>query len=215
VRRYRLIVQPIASPRHTIILLAILTVLSLATSRANTPGATPDRVILYASVIGGELLLLRYVSKGLRGLTLTELIGRRTLIDVVIAAAFWFGARYLLFLLRHTIGLGDDHTSHLLPSGIVESVLWIGASITAGLVEEVVFRGYLQRQFAAWCHSIVAGVILQAIMFGAAHGYQGVRSMSLIAVYGLMFGVLAWWRRSLVPGILAHGWTDIFSGLSQ
>jgi CAAX protease family protein len=207
-------VEPIASTRHTIILLAILAALSLATFRANTPGVTPNRVVLYASVIGGELLLLRYVAKGLRGLTLSELIGRKTLIDILIAAAFWFCARYALMFVRHVIGLADDHTSHLLPSGIVESVLWVGASLVAGLVEEVVFRGYLQRQFSAWCHSVIAGIVLQAIAFGAAHGYQGMKSMSLIAIYGVMFGLLAWWRKSLVPGILAHAWTDVFSGLS-
>ncbi len=206
--------QPVASTRHTVILLAILAAISLATFRANTPSASPNRVALYASVIGAELLLLRYVTKGLRGLTLNDLIGQKSIVDVLIAAAFWFAARYFLLFLRDAIGLADDRTTHLQPSGIIESVLWIGASITAGLVEEVVFRAYLQRQFAAWCHSIVAGVILQAIVFGAAHGYQGLKSMSLIAIYGLMFGVLAWWRKSLVPGILAHAWTDIFSGLS-
>ncbi len=37
--------------------------------------------------------------------------------------------------------------------------------------------------------------------------------MITITVYGALFGLLAWWRRSLRPGMIAHAWTDIFSGV--
>lgn len=208
------VVQPIARTRHTIILLLILAVLSAASSGANKPGAKPNHAILYVSVMVGELLLLRYVVIGLRGITLRELIGRAKWIDIIIAAAFWLAARYALLLLRRALGAADDRTSKLMPNGVAESILWILLSITAGLVEEVVFRGYLQRQFAAWLHSNAAAVVVQALIFGVAHGYQGVKSMIVVAAYGVLFGLVAWWRKSLVPGILTHAWTDIFSGLS-
>jgi hypothetical protein len=29
---------------------------------------------------------------------------------------------------------------------------------------------------------------------------------------GLLYGLLAWWRKSLRPGIVAHAWSDIFGG---
>jgi hypothetical protein len=34
-------------------------------------------------------------------------------------------------------------------------------------------------------------------------------------VYGLLAGVLAYWRRTLRPGILAHAWQDVAAGLLQ
>ena len=77
-----------------------------------------------------------------------------------------------------------------------------GVSIVAGVCEEIVFRGYLQRQ-------LPIGVASQAIVFGVSHGYQGVRSIINITVIGLLFGVAAKWRRGLVPGMIAHAATDI------
>jgi hypothetical protein len=37
--------------------------------------------------------------------------------------------------------------------------------------------------------------------------------MARIALYGVGFGALARWRRSLAPGIVCHVWTDLASGL--
>jgi membrane protease YdiL (CAAX protease family) len=85
-------------------------------------------------------------------------------------------------------------------------------SVTAGFCEEIIFRGYLQRQFAAIANSMPLGVLLSAVVFGASHGYEGASRMILIAIYGLMFGVLAWWRKSLRPGMMAHAWHDALSG---
>ncbi|PYX43065.1 MAG: CPBP family intramembrane metalloprotease [Acidobacteria bacterium] len=66
------------------------------------------------------------------------------------------------------------------------------------------FRGYLQGQFTAWTGSAYAGLVLQALVFGLAHGYQGARLMTVIAVFGCLFGLLAQWRQSLRPGMIAH-----------
>jgi hypothetical protein len=36
--------------------------------------------------------------------------------------------------------------------------------------------------------------------------------MFLIFIFGLLFGLLAWWRKSLRPGMIAHAWHDSLSG---
>jgi hypothetical protein len=86
-------------------------------------------------------------------------------------------------------------------------------ALTGGICEEALFRGYLQRQLIAFTGSVPVGLILSAIVFGAGHAYQGVRSAALIAIYGLMFGLLAEWRKSVRPGMIAHAWQDTLSGL--
>ncbi len=91
-------------------------------------------------------------------------------------------------------------------------MVWFCSSATAGFCEEIIFRGYLQRQFAALTRSTLAGVLLSAIVFGASHGYEGAARMLLIGIFGLMFGLLAWWRKSLRPGMIAHAWHDALSG---
>ena len=101
----------------------------------------------------------------------------------------------------------------LLPHGVAEIALWIALSVTAGICEEAIFRGYLQRQFMAFTGSAPAGIIISAAAFGAAHLYQGYRMGILIGLYGAMFGILAHWRGSVRPGMMAHAWQDSVSGI--
>jgi membrane protease YdiL (CAAX protease family) len=98
---------------------------------------------------------------------------------------------------------------------VLEGLLWGALSATAGFVEEVVYRGYLQRQFAAWTGRPRLALVLQAVVFGVTHGYQGVDACIRITVFGLLFGVVAAWRRSLRPGMMAHGLTDLVAGLCR
>ena len=77
------------------------------------------------------------------------------------------------------------------------------------------FRGYLQRQFIGWARGRVAtGVLASAVVFGSAHGYQGVLSMVLLSVFGVLFSLLALYRRSLRAGIFAHAGHDFVAGLA-
>jgi uncharacterized protein len=105
--------------------------------------------------------------------------------------------------------------AQLAPSNNEEIAAWILLCIIAGFAEEAVFRGYLQRQFTAWGRgSIAAGVVFSALIFGLAHGYEGARGMFLITVFGVLFSLLAIFRSSLRPGIIAHSLQDLFTGLA-
>jgi membrane protease YdiL (CAAX protease family) len=77
----------------------------------------------------------------------------------------------------------------------------------------VVFRGYFQRQFEAFTGSKWLALCLQAVLFGISHGYQGAQACVKIAIFGALFGLLALWRGSLRPGIIAHAGSDILSGI--
>jgi membrane protease YdiL (CAAX protease family) len=101
----------------------------------------------------------------------------------------------------------------MLPQSRLEIFLWILTAITAGICEEIIFRGYFQKQFCAWTGNVPAGVLLSAAVFGAGHIYQGWRPAIIIAVYGLLFGILAEMRKSLRPGMITHAWHDGFAGL--
>ena len=79
--------------------------------------------------------------------------------------------------------------------------------------EELAFRGYLQRQLTALTGHTWIALLLQVTVFGIAHGYQGVRNCLAIAIYGALFTLLALWRKSLRPGMIAHACTDIAGGL--
>jgi hypothetical protein len=53
----------------------------------------------------------------------------------------------------------------------------------------------------------------KAGLFGISHGYQGLEACVKIAIGGALFGLLALWRSSLRPGIVAHAGTDILGGI--
>ena len=84
--------------------------------------------------------------------------------------------------------------------------------MAVGFCEEIIFRGYLQRQLAAWTN-LPLGMVLSAALFGLGHRYQGGSAQIVLAFYGLFFGILAEKRKSLRPGMIAHAWHDAFSGL--
>jgi len=84
--------------------------------------------------------------------------------------------------------------------------------VTAGICEEMAFRGYLQRQFHALTGNVAWAILLQALVFGIAHGYQGWRNVVIISVLGVLFGVLAAWRKNLRANIISHAFGDFWSG---
>ena len=100
----------------------------------------------------------------------------------------------------------------MLPHTWTERVAWGLVSLCVGVSEEVVYRGYLQTQLAAFTGHARVAMVLQAVLFGIAHGEQGASAVARLAIYGLAFGALARFRRSLLPGIACHVWTNLASG---
>jgi len=192
--------------RHTFIVLAILAIVAAAGYSANVQhgaGAHVNRLALYTTIVIAQAALLRYVLLGWHA-PLRELTGGFAWYDPAIAAVLFFAIRYASIFMHRVLGGVDDHTSFLRPQTPVEIAVWIVVAIVAGISEEIVFRGYLQQK-------LPLGVFAQALIFGISHGYQGVRSVINIAVIGLLFGVVAKWRRSLVPGMIAHAATDLMA----
>jgi membrane protease YdiL (CAAX protease family) len=187
------------------------------------------RIAQYAFTILLELFLLLLVWIGLRlkRTSMREIIGGRWstpeefLMDVVIAFLFWIAAFAVLAGLGYLLGLvkpaqveeAKKLASLLAPRSVAGLCMFILLSVVAGFVEEIIFRGYLQRQIGALAGNIWIGLVVSALIFGGGHGYEGTRRMVLIAVYGAMFGALALWRRSLRPGMMAHAWHDSFQGV--
>ena len=215
-----------ASPLCTFLLLLALAAYtvwsSLHTGRLRA-AEHPNRVALYGVTLLFEWFLFALVAIGVRGreTTLGTLVGERwssfraAVRDIAVAAGFWLASIVLLGIFGFLLGLRgvDRNLSYLLPSGPLEMGLWIVLSMSAGICEETVFRGLLQRQFALWTGNATAGLVLSAAAFGAGHAYQGWRRAVLIGLYGCMFGILARWRRSLRPGMMAHAWQDSVSGI--
>jgi uncharacterized protein len=89
-----------------------------------------------------------------------------------------------------------------------EALAFLVAALTAGFVEEFVFRGYIQRQCQALCGSMIPASILQVFIFTQGHFYQGWIRLVPVLLIGVLLTIVALWRRSLIPGMIAHGFGD-------
>lgn len=216
---------------HTVLLIAMFLVVAAggaslqqhAAAKGHDLPSAPNPALVYLPLIAMEWGLVLYVWKaGLRrtGTSLRELIGGRwgTARDVAFDALLAFG----LWGVWTLIDLGWDRVagpghaasvSPLLPHRPLEIALWVALSMSAGFSEELVFRGYLQRQFHALTRSAAVAVIAQALLFGVSHGYQGLAACLKIALFGVLFGTMARSRGSLRPGMIAHAWTDVAAGI--
>jgi membrane protease YdiL (CAAX protease family) len=222
--------DPVAPWRHSLTLIAVFVTLALAGAlfQQKSSGAPPLQphasvLPLYASLLIAEWGLFLFVWKrGLQhtGARLSDLIGGRwasprdVLVDLTIAVAM-YGA-WTLVIEGWDRLTGPAHAASIagyLPRGPFESALWVLVSLSAGFCEELVFRGYFQRQFSAWTHSRWVGLALQAALFGISHGYQGAADCAKIACFGVLYGLVAVWLGRLRPGMIAHAMTDIMSGI--
>jgi len=184
----------------------------------------PNRVVFYLVTMLWEWCLMAYVLFGARrhGTPLREVLGRKwsgakdVFRDLGIALAFWIVALIVLGIVAHLLHLQQmgQNVRFLGPEGRLQIALWVMVSLTAGICEETIFRGYLQKQFICWFGNAFAGIVLSAAIFGAAHIYQGPKATVVIGVYGLMFGILAWKRGTVRPGMITHALHDTFSGLA-
>ncbi len=226
--------QLIAPIWHTIALI-LLFLLNSYYSATHLPtmhdGPPSERTLMlqYGVTIGFELflLLLVWVGLALKGTKMRELIGGRWatiedfLLDLALAVGFVVVAIVGLALLSAALGMRNPSqvsevkrlANMLGPQSRASMGVFILVSCTAGLVEEILFRGYLQRQLGAITGNINIGLIASAILFGLGHGYEGARRMVLIALLGAMFGGLALLRKSLRPGMMAHAFFDSLQGV--
>ena len=217
--------EPIAPAWHTVVVLLVLLGFSaLSAYKAALPGVkTHSRISGYILAMAMEWGLVAFIWYAVkrRGTGIRELIGGRWAGFADFFRDFGIGIAFVIVcgfgvtgVVTHLLkAQRPPGVRNLLPQGPTEIAVYLLVAATAGFCEELIFRGYLQRQFTAWTGAASAGLVLQGIVFGAAHGYQGWKMMVAITVYGITFGLVAMWRRSLRPGMIAHFMQDGLGGV--
>ena len=207
---------------HTAAVLGALAAL-VGLSVVRPHGGEGHRLVHYVVAAAFEWGLTGWILMGcrMRRESVWSLLGeftaswRTVLRDCGLAIGFLVTANVVLGLLGRWFGATTNGAlRNLLPRTAMETAAYLCLTVTAAFCEELIYRGYLQRQFTAWTGSAGIGLVLQGIVFGACHAYQGRGMMLPIAVYGCLFGLLAMWRRSLRPGMIAHLVQDAVGGLA-
>jgi len=104
-----------------------------------------------------------------------------------------------------------DRFSLLIPSTPAEGRAWIFVSITAGVCEELLYRGfvgfYLGRWMPLWTVAVVGSLV-----FGIAHLYQGPKNAVRTALVGALHWALYLITGSILPGMVLHTAIDLQGG---
>lgn len=85
-------------------------------------------------------------------------------------------------------------------------------SCTAGICEELLYRGFLTWVVAAYT-GLVAAVIIVSVCFGAAHAYQGAKGMVKTGIVALIMSGIVLLSGWLIPAMVTHALVDIAGGV--
>jgi len=187
---------------------------------------TREKLSLYGSTIAFQWVLTGVVAwRALaRGLTTTQLgLGRQLspgLVLVALAGAGLLGAFQWLNLRRvsrmsgPTPDLMRKLAERLLPRNTLEFAPYCALSLTAGVCEELLYRGFAM---AALCRVgmptwIVA--VITSVLFGLAHAYQGKSGIVGTALMGFVLAGCRLWTRTLIPAMVWHSAVDLAAGMA-
>ena len=139
-----------------------------------------------------------------------------SVLAVLAAAALWVSQVRALGRLsaekRANLRQRLGHLLPLAPHTTAEYRWWLCVSITAGICEELLYRGFLVWALQYWAGLGWAAVI-SIVVFGAGHAYQG-KDVVRPTVAGAVLQGIALLTQSLVPGIVVHAMLDVMSGTS-
>jgi membrane protease YdiL (CAAX protease family) len=110
------------------------------------------------------------------------------------------------------IRLGNPDVEKYSPHTRSELGWWMALSVTAGVCEEFLFRGYLiwafQPMFGLW-----GAAAFSAVVFAFAHAYQGVKGILVTGIVGSLLTLVVLISGSLLPAMALHALIDIGQGL--
>jgi membrane protease YdiL (CAAX protease family) len=178
-------------------------------------------VKIYLTAICMDWALLYYCWVGVheRGGTWRTLAGERGRSAMALAADACIGLAACVAIDGASSGvawlLGPNaarSVDSLLPKSGIEVLVWAAACVTAGVCEELGFRGYVQRQLRAFTGSTALAVIGQGLVFGIFHLYQGWKNVIVISFIGILYGLLALRRGNLRANVVSHAMMDFWDG---
>ena len=188
-------------------------------------GEPADRVRLYV-----QTLILEWVALAVLGTT-WYMLGRPVSdLGFVTSMGSGFGigigvlvlaTAYLVFSWRAALQMTHEEKAkqrksfgtlvHFLPQTDRDYRHFISVSLTAGIVEEILYRGfvfwYLLQLMPIW-----AVIIVSSVAFGLGHSYQGIAGMVRVTLIGLAFGLFYVLTGSIWLPMLAHAILDVLQG---
>ena len=104
------------------------------------------------------------------------------------------------------------HVEPLMPRNRRELHWFYGLSLTAGICEEVLFRGFLVAALTPTL-GFWGAALVSTLAFGYGHIYQGgLYGFVRTAIIGAIFMLIVYWAGSIWPAVLLHAVMDFVGG---
>jgi membrane protease YdiL (CAAX protease family) len=154
--------------------------------------------------VSGEI---SWLDAGSRGGAIMKGITAGLLIAILLPAVLAMRSEKI----RAKAGKAAKRLAFLLPSTRDERAWWWAVCITAGICEEIVYRGFLLHYFHTlpFHLSLTWALVVSSMIFGIGHLYQGVGGGVQTAVIGFVFGTMFVMTGSLVLPIVLHAVMDL------
>ncbi|MBT8104286.1 MAG: CPBP family intramembrane metalloprotease [Woeseiaceae bacterium] len=167
----------------------------------------------------GLLLILWLVNdRPFAALGFTRDIGAGFLIGLALTVVM------LIVVMRNYGGLDDasEKTRDAIRRQLAELVIlmprdrrelreFYGLSVTAGIVEETMWRGYM-FWYLGHVMPLWAAALISTVLFGLSHAYQGPRNIPMVALAGAVFAALYLLTGSIWLPMLLHAVFDAVQG---
>jgi membrane protease YdiL (CAAX protease family) len=187
---------------------------------------TRERLSLYASTIGFQWLAAAVVAwrAWARGLSFEQLglviHGPWRILIVGIVGAATLGGLQWLNLRRMGKSSGKARefmqvlAERILPQSRQELAPFLALAMTAGVCEEILYRGFAMAALTRAGLPLWSVVLLSSILFGLAHLYQGRGGLLSTLVIGTVFGTARIAYDGLFPVMLWHFTVDAVAGVA-
>jgi membrane protease YdiL (CAAX protease family) len=102
-----------------------------------------------------------------------------------------------------------DYGSVVPASGIFYLAVVVYYGLSAGLVEEFLFRGLLHRAFFGFQHSLLLFLVVSPLLFSLVHWEDGLANLASTYIFGVFMAIAYLGLRNLWPLVIGHIFIDL------
>ena len=183
--------------------------------RADAPKPPLARFLRSTCIMLALFAVFSWLTAMMQDLNIWSLSIRRPLVSIPLAAGLYVLAVVVMRRRwRRAVEKQLPHLRYFMPETPDERRWWVVVSTCAGVSEEITWRGVQPPLLAYVTGSPLAGMVLSAALFGAAHAMQGLKSTAVIVVFAMAFQLLVWTSGSLLLAMIVHAVYDITAGFT-
>jgi membrane protease YdiL (CAAX protease family) len=185
-----------------------------------------ERISLYHSTIAFQWLAVAVVAwrawthgfsiaqLGLSALGAPKPIVAAIVGSGVMATLQWFNLRRMGRLPGKARERLQALAQRILPQSPRERASFFALSVTAGICEEFLYRGFAMAALARAGLPSWSVIVISSLLFGAAHLYQGRSGLAGTMLLGLLFALARVALGSLIPVMAWHAAVDLVAGVA-